>query len=538
MMRQHWWAVLLAALMALPVFTILTLALRGGVGAWPHLFTSVLPGLLLTTVLFCGLCGALALVFGTLSAWLVSFYDFPGRRTLSWMALLPLALPGYVISFVYVDALTFSGPLQTTLRQWMGWTSPQDYWFPEIRSLPGAAIVLSFALYPYVYLSARAAFLRLPANQIYVSRTLGRTAFRALLEVALPQARTALFIGTVLVVIECLNDIGAATFFGVRTLTIAVYSTWLDLGDLAGAAQLALLLVAALGVLLYVEQQARTRQAITANNSGQKVREPLTGVRSALAIAAVVLPMGLGFVVPSVLLIKYSLSRFDEAFDVSNLSAVASSILLAAMACVLTLAIALALHYAQRRQASTLLTFTTRLASLGYALPGAVLGIGLLVPFGQFDLWFNALSMMLLSWKPGLLLSGGVFTLVFAYVARFLIIALSNIGDGMAKIPLNLDHVSRTLGRTPFRTFVEIQLPLLKPAMIASCLLVMVDAMKELPATLILRPFDFETLATRVFSLASLGQYESAAIPALAIVVVGLIPVIVLSRSFRTADGA
>lgn len=538
MMRQYWWAILLAAVMALPVLAILALALRGGVGTWPHLFTSVLPGLLITTVLFCGLCGALALVFGTLSAWLISFYDFPGRRILSWMALLPLALPGYIISFIYVDALTFSGPVQTALRQWMGWTSPQDYWFPEIRSLPGAAIVLSFALYPYVYLSARAAFLRLPANQIYVSRTLGRTAFRALVEVALPQARTALFIGTVLVVIECLNDIGAATFFGVRTLTIAVYSTWLDLGDLAGAAQLALLLVAALGVLLYVEQHARARQAITAQNGGQSVREPLTGVTSFLAVAAVAVPVILGFVLPCLLLVKYSLRRFEETFDSANLSAFASSVFLAAMACVLTLAVALALHYAKRRHGSALLSFTMRLASLGYALPGAVLGLGLLVPLGQFDLWVNALITTLFSWKPGLLLSGGMITLVFAYVVRFLIISLSNVGDGMAKIPLNLDHVSRTLGRTPFRTFVEIQLPLLKPAMIASCLLVMVDAMKELPATLILRPFDFETLATRVFSLASLGQYESAAIPALAIAVAGLIPVIVLSRSFRTADEA
>lgn len=536
MMRQHWWAILLAAVMALPVFAILVLALRGGIGAWPHLFTSVLPGLMLTTVLFCGLCGALALVLGTLSAWLVSFYEFPGRRVLSWMALLPLALPGYIISFVYVDALTFSGPVQTILRQWMGWTSPQDYWFPEIRSLSGAAIVLSFALYPYVYLSARAAFLRLPANQIYVSRTLGRSAFRALLEVALPQARTALFIGTVLVVIECLNDIGAATFFGVRTLTIAVYSTWLDLGDLAGAAQLSLLLVAALGVLLYIEQSARVRQAFTAQGGGQVIREPLKGVTSLLAVAALALPVILGFLLPCLLLVKYSLRRFDETFDSANVDAFTSSVFLAAMTCVFTLLVALALHYAQRRHRSALLSFTSRLASLGYALPGAVLGIGLLVPFGQFDLWFNRFATSYLSWKPGLVLSGGVMTLVFAYVVRFLIISLSNVGDGMAKIPINLDHVSRTLGRTPFRTFVEIQLPLLKPAMIASCLLVMVDAMKELPATLILRPFDFETLATRVFSLASLGQYESAAIPALAIAVTGLIPVIVLSRSFRAAD--
>jgi iron(III) transport system permease protein len=534
-LRQPWWAFLLSVLMALPVITIAVLAFGGGVGAWPHLLGAVLPKLLLTTVLLCGLCAALALLMGTLSAWLVSFYDFPGRAVLSWMALLPLALPGYIISFVYVDVLTFSGPVQTALRHWMGWNSPTDYWFPDIRSWQGAAIVLSLALYPYVYLAARAAFLRLPANQIYVSRTLGRTPFRALLEIVLPQARTAIFVGCVLVVIECLNDIGAATFFGVRTLTIAVYSTWLDLGDLAGAAQLALLLVLLLGVLLYIEQSVKLRQTVSGSVSAASVPETLRGWQAFLAFVAVALPIVLGFGVPVLLLLKYGLRRFDEAFVAENISALSSSVGLAAMACVLTLAVALALNYGRR---DARVSFTTRLASLGYALPGAVLGIGLLVPLGQFDQLFNTFTNTLFSWKPGLIFSGGLFTLVFAYVVRFLIIALSNVRDGMDKIPANLVHVSRTLGRTPFRAFLEVQLPLLRPAMIASCLLVMVDAMKELPATLILRPFDFDTLATRVFTLASLGQYESAAIPALAIVLAGLVPVIVLSRSLRSKSGA
>lgn len=535
-MRRQWWALVLAGAMALPVFAILVLALRGGVSAWPHMLGTVLPGLLLTTVLLCGLCGAIALTLGTISAWLVSFYDFPGRKFLAWMALLPLAFPGYIISFVYVDALTFSGPLQTTLRKWMGWTSPEDYWFPEIRSLSGAAIVLAFALYPYVYLAARAAFMRLSANQIYVSQTLGRSRMQALVDVALPQARTAMFIGTVLVIIECLNDIGAATFFGVRTLTIAVYSTWLDLGDLAGAAQLALLLLMALGFLLYVEQLTKVRQGNSSSAGSENIREKLDGKKAVLAFIAMAFPIVLGFVIPCVLLITYSLRRFDEAFAIENASAFSSSILLAVLTCVFTLIVALALTHARRGTASRLLSFATRLASLGYALPGAVLGIGLLVPLGQLDQLINSLTLSLLDWKPGLIFSGGIFTLVFAYVVRFLIIALGNVGDGMDKIPVNLDHVSRSLGRTPFRAFVEIQLPLLKPAMIASCLLVMVDAMKELPATLILRPFDFETLATRVFSLASLGLYESAAIPALAIVVAGLVPVIILSRGFRRVD--
>jgi iron(III) transport system permease protein len=534
--RQQLWALILAAAMALPVFTIVVLAFGNGLGTWPHLLSTVLPNLVSTTLVLCGLCGALALVLGTVSAWLVSFYDFPGRQVLSWMALLPLALPGYIVSFVYVDALTFSGPVQTSLRQWMGWSRPQDYWFPDIRSVGGAAVVLAFALYPYVYLAARAAFLRLPANQIHVSRTLGRSPFQAFRQIALPQARTAVFIGTLLVVIECLNDIGAATFFGVRTLTLAVYSTWLDLGNLAGAAQLALLLVFTLGTLLYVEQKASARQAKGGAALGQHVREVLGGGRAWSASLALATPILFGFILPCALLITYSLRRLNEVFNFDNLRALGASLLVAGLASVFTLMVALAMVYVRRHHDSPVLAFTTRLASLGYALPGAVLGLGLLVPFGQFDQAFNGFTKLIFGWTPGLILSGGIFTVVFAYVVRFLIIALSNVGDGMDKIPVSLDHVSRTLGRSPFRAFWEIQLPLLKPAIIAAGLLVMVDSMKELPATLILRPFDFDTLATRIFSLASLGQYESAAIPALAIVMAGLLPVIVLSKSFKSAE--
>ncbi len=534
--RYMWWAGMLGLILSTPILAILVLALKASTATWPHLLTTVLPPLVWSTVFLCGLCGLLALVLGTVSAWLISFYSFPGRDVVSWMALLPLALPGYIISFLYVDALTFSGPLQTLLRSWFGWTSPQDYWFPEVRSLPGAAMVLGFALYPYVYLAARVAFLRIPANQIYVSRTLGRSAFRAFIEVALPQARTALALGTLLVVIECLNDIGAATFFGVRTLTMAIYSTWLDQGDLGGAAQLAIVLLLVLGLLLYFEQQATARKNNAAKQSSSPLREPLSGLRGAGAFLLVLTPIVIGFGVPLILLIGHGLRRLDEFFVWDNVRALWHSLLLAAVVCFLTIVIATALAFVKRQQASPFLSLATRLASLGYALPGAILGLGILVPFGQFDQLFNAFTARHFSWTPGLIISGGMFTLVFAYVTRFLIIAISNVGEGMEKIPRNLDHVSRTLGRTPFRMFLEVQLPLLKPAILASCLLIMVDAMKELPATLILRPFDFDTLATRVFSLASLGQYESAAIPAMVIVAAGLVPVFILSRSMRNAD--
>jgi iron(III) transport system permease protein len=462
-------------------------------------------------------------------------YDFPGRSFLKWMLLLPLAMPGYIISFLYVDALTFAGPVQTYLRQIFGWSSPTDYWFPDIRSVGGAVVVLSFALYPYVYMAGWAAFVRQPMNQWHVARTLGRKPLRAFLDVCLPPARPALLIGAFLVITECLNDIGAATFFGLRTLTIAVYSTWLDDGNLAGAAQLALMLLTGLGVVLFVENMLRRSAALARSAHATPTAQPqiLTGASRWLATFALVLPVLAGFVAPVALLLAHGAHRFDEVFTVDFLNALKNSVFLALLASAATVLIALALTFANRASPSTTRSALTKVASLGYALPGTVLGLGILVPFGQLDQLINVGSEYYLNWRIGLVVSGGVFAVLFAYVTRFLIIAVGNIEDGMTKIPVNIDHVARTLGRSSLQNFFAIHLPLLRPSLIAATLLVFVDAMKELPATLILRPFDFETLSTRVFTLSSLGQFESAALPALAIVLAGVLPVIILARALR-----
>jgi iron(III) transport system permease protein len=522
--------VLICFVTALPILAIFALALMQGSSAWPANLLS----LIWSTIALCAGAAGIALVVGTLLAWLVTFYQFPGRRSLKWMALLPLALPGYIISFVYVDAFTYAGPVQQALRSLFSWAKPDDYWFPDIRSLGGAMVVMGFALYPYVYLAGRAAFMRQPVNQLLVARTLGRSPVRSFIEIALPQARAALFIGTLLVVMECINDIGAATFFGIGTVTTAIYGLWLDQGDLPGAARLATALVLLMALLVYLETVAKAHTLRDAKSSTIAPRRSLKGWRGICAAAAMATPVFLGFVLPVLLLISHGMRRWREIFTGETALALWHSILLAGLACLTTLCLALLLSHLARWQNSELLKSVMRFASLGYALPGTVLGIGVLVPFGQFDQWLNR---SLVSWGgsgPGLLLSGTIFALVFAYATRFLIIAVSQVEDGMAKIPTNMDDVASTLGRSRFYIFHSLHLPLLKPAIISALLLICVDAMKELPATLILRPFDFETLSTQVFTLASLGQYEQAAIPALLIVLAGLVPVVVLSRNLRS----
>jgi iron(III) transport system permease protein len=521
---------LICLITALPILAIFVLALTHGSSAWP----ANLPRLVWSTVALCVGAAGIALLVGTLLAWLVTYYQFPGRRSLKWMALLPLALPGYIISFVYVDAFTYAGPVQQAIRTLFGWSKPDDYWFPEIRSLGGAMLVMGFALYPYVYLAGRAAFMRQPVNQLLVARTLGRSPVRSFIEIALPQARAALFIGTLLVVMECINDIGAATFFGIGTVTTAIYGLWLDQGDLPGAARLATALILLMALLVYLETVAKAHTLRDAKSSATSLRTGLKGWRGLSASAAMAIPVFLGFVLPMLLLISHGLRRWREVFTSDTALALWHSVLLAGLACLTTLCVALLLSHLARWQNSQLLKSVMRFASLGYALPGTVLGIGVLVPFGQFDQWLNR---TLVGWGasgPGLLLSGTIFALVFAYATRFLIIAVSQVEDGMAKIPTNMDDVASTLGRSRFYIFHSLHLPLLKPAIISALLLICVDAMKELPATLILRPFDFETLSTQVFILASLGQYEQAAIPALLIVLAGLVPVVVLSRNLRS----
>jgi iron(III) transport system permease protein len=531
-------ALLLSLPLFLPLAAILFLAITADGSGWPDLLGTVLPSMLRQTLLLALGVAALTLVVGAVMAWIVTFYSFPGRNLMKWSAILPLAVPGYITAFAYVDYFSYAGPVQTEIRRLMGWQTPAESWLPDIRSLGGAVFVLSFSLYPYVYMSARAAFMRQPMSQLDVARTLGRTPWQAFLQIVLPQARPALAVGASLVIMEVMNDIGAVQFFGVNTLTYGIYSTWLGQGDLGTATQLAFVLLGGIAVLIGYEQVMRSRDTLSRGGRSHTAiqRSRLRGVRAVAAFLALFIPIALGFLTPVMLLLHYGWRRFADLPSAAFFSSMANSLLLAVLACAGTLFLALLFGHATRNNESGWLSRVTRFASFGYALPGTVLAIGIIIPFGFLDARINAMAKALFDVMPGLILSGSMVALVFAYITRFLVISTGTVNAGFEKISPHLDQVARTLGRKPFAVFREIHLPLLQPSLVTAMLLVFVDALKELPATLLLRPFDFDTLATYVFTSASLGQLEEAALPALSIALAGLIPVFILSRNLR--DGA
>ena len=521
--------------LALPVLTIIVLAFTPTENVWPHLIATVLPGYVMRTLLLMAGVGLITFVVGTAVAWLVTMCRFPLRPLFVWASLLPLAMPGYIVAYAYVDFLSYAGPLQTWLRGVFGWTRPSDYWFPEIRSLGGAIVVLSMVLYPYVFLTARASFIRQPATQLEVARALGRTPWGAFRNVALPLARPGIAVGVSLALMECLNDIGAAGFFGVQTLTLGVYTTWLSQGNLGGAAQISVVMLMFIFVLVWFERTARRKQSFVLPS--QRPRQPdrirLNGWQRVLAVIVCALPILIGFVVPALVLMSFAVSRLEDALSVTYLKAVYHSLMLAGLAAAIAVGLGLVLGYANRAMRSRFTGNIIRVASMGYAIPGTVLGIGVLIPLAGFDNALDAFLRENFGVSTGLLLSGSITAVVFAYVVRFLAVSFGSIESGLQKVTPNVAAAARTLGRGPISAFFEVHLPLLRPALVAAGLLVFVDCMKELPATLILRPFDFETLATSVFMLASLGELEQSALPALTIVAAGLLPVILLSRTLH-----
>jgi iron(III) transport system permease protein len=526
---------LIAVLVTLPILTIVLLSFASSENIWPHLLGTVLPGYVWRTLGLMVGVGFLTFIIGTATAWLVSLHDFPLRRILQWACLMPLAMPTYIVSYTYVDFLNYAGPLQTWLRGAMGWARPDDYMFPEIRSLPGAVLVLALVLYPYVYMTAQASFMRQPMSQLDVARTLGKTAWGAFLAVALPQARPAIVVGVSLALMECLNDIAAVGFFGVNTLTLGIYTTWLGEGNLGGAAQLAVVLLIFVFALLWVERHARRQQSTMPGSRHPMAprRTRLTGWRGILAMLACFLPVFLGFILPALILLRFATRHVEDLFSASYFDSMWHSLVLSLVASFVVLVLGLILAYAHRSQRGARLNTFLRLASVGYAMPGTVLGIGVLIPLAYFDNTVDAFMRSAFGVSTGLLLSGTITAIIFAYAIRFLAISFGSLESGLEKVTPNLTFAARTLGRTPLRTVAEIHLPILRPALITATLLVFVDCMKELPATLILRPFDFETLATQVFLLASLGQLEESAAPALTIVTAGLIPIILLTRNLR-----
>ena len=524
---------LILAIMAVPVAAVIYLALSPADNAWPHLLATVLPESLAQTIWLAVGTGALTLTVGTGAAWLVTMYRFPGRALLDRLLVIPLAVPTYIIAYCYAEIFDYAGPAQTALRAWFGWTSVRDYWFPDIRSLGGAIFVLSAVFYPYVYLAARASFVQQSVCTLEVARTLGRTSMGAFWSVALPLARPGLAAGTALVVMECFNDLGAVQHLGVQTLSASIYSTWLQRSNLGGAAQLATVMLTLVVVLFALERLARGGAKIH-HTTGRYRAIPFQDIKGWRGYAAAVLcalPFLAGFVLPFSVLVSDAIGHANVALEGGFLLAAWHSLLLSTITAIVAVALALLLTYARRVAANGFTRPAVRIAGLGYALPGTVLAIGILIPLAGLDNRIDALFRSLFGISTGLLISGTMAALIYAYVIRFLGVAVGGIEAGLERVSPNLDAAARALGETALSTLWRVHLPLLLPALGAAGLLVFVDTLKELPATLLLRPFNFETLSTHVYGFAALEQIEGAALGALTIVLAGLVPLILLHRA-------
>lgn len=527
-------ATAVALLVAVPAAGLfLNLGAAGATDAWRHLAGTVLGGYATASAVLCVLVAAGTLALGAGCAWLTAACRFPGSRVVAWLLLLPMAMPAYVVAYAFTDLLQFSGPVQSWLRELTGWRA-REYWFPEIRSLGGAAALFVLALYPYVYLPARAAFLERPASLSEAARLGGAGAWRTFLRIELPLAWPALAGGALLVVMETLADYGTVAQLAVDTFSVGIFKAWLGLGDRAAASQLALVLLAAVALLVLAETRLRGARRFAARGA-QRRREPvpLHGLRGALALAACLLPPLLGFVLPVLHLVRLAAGE-DVAIQPARLAAMAaSSFGIAAAAAAVVAVLALLLGYARRASRAPVVAGLVRFAGLGYAVPGAVLAIGILVPLARVD---NALDAVAERWfgvDPGLLLTGTVIALLYAYVVRFLAVGLNTVEGGFARITPHMDEAARSLGVAGWPLVRRVHLPLLRGPLLVAVLLVFVDALKELPATLALRPFGFDTFATHAYALAKDERLAEAAVPSLMIVAVALLPVILASRALR-----
>lgn len=526
-------ALALAAVVLSPLLSLAVSAAQGSGELWPHLFAHVLPQAIADTALLLAGVGLLVMVIGTGAAWLVSAYEFPGRRLLDAGLLLPLAVPTYIVAYAYLDVLHPIGPVQSVLRDLLGLTHPRDLPFPEVRSLPGCILLLGFVLYPYVYLPTRALFLMQAGNLIEAARALGRSPSAVFLRVALPMARPAIALGCSLALMEALNDIGAAEFLGVRTLTVQVYATWVNRSDLAGAAQIALVMLVVVLGLVAAERWARRGRsyAATAQRPRRMARQQLHGPRAWAALALGIVPIAVGFLIPAAYLAHSAVARIARAGVPDTIPReILNTILYAGIATVIAAGIGFLVAAAPRLVSRRFGQGLIRVASVGYALPGTILAIGLLGPLAFADSAVAAAGQSLFGAAPALIGLGTGGALVIAYLVRFLAVSIGTCEAGLARVPASLPDAARMLGRGPGATLRQVQLPLTWPALLSGALLVFVDCVKELPATLLLRPLNVETLATHLYGEAARGTYEDGTVAALLIVAVGLIPVAVLLR--------
>jgi iron(III) transport system permease protein len=522
----------IATIVALPILTVFGLAFFPTENIWPHLWETVLPGYIVTTIELMAGVAAGTMLIGVSAAWLTTMCNFPGRRIFEWALVLPLAMPAYVVAYVYTDILEFAGPVQVLLRDMFGWSTSRDYWFPEIRSLGGAIIVMTMTLYPYVYLLARSAFLEQSSGVGEAARTLGCSAWAAFRRVSLPMARPSIVVGVALVLMETLNDFGTVDFFAVQTLTTGMFNVWLVMNNTGGGAQIAVVMLIFVVFLLVAERAARRRRGYhdTSTRPRRTIRFDLSPARKAAAVAICLVPVLVGFVVPAGLLLSYAIEFYDVSLGNRFPQAAFNSILLAALAAAAAVAIGLFLAYAVRLRKNNLLRNMARFASLGYAVPGAVLAIGILFPFGALDNAVDSVMRGTFGISTGLILSGTIVAILFAYVVRFLALAYGTLEAGLGRVTPHMDDAARTLNHGPAQALVKVNLPIIRGSIMTAGILIFVDCMKELPATLLLRPFNFDTLATYVYQFASDELLEECALGAVTIVAAGVIPVILLTR--------
>ncbi|MFN3972365.1 MAG: ABC transporter permease [Gemmobacter sp.] len=541
--RPHWpglWssvAVLIALVVVAPVLAVVVLALMPGENIWPHMMATVLPRYAANTGVLMAGVGMLTAVAGTGAAWLVVMYRFPGRRWLDHALLFPLAIPAYVGAYALVDFLDYSGALQTGLRAAMGWQSSRDYWFPAVRSPGMAVIVLSAALYPYVYLMARAAFREASGSTYEVARALGAGPWGLFWRVGLPMARPAIATGVALALMEVVADYGTVAHFGVPTLTSGIFSVWLTAGNAGGAAQIALVILGVVFLLIALERAGRrgARFHRQARSARPVAPVALAGWRGWAATAACLVPFGAGFVLPVAVMAGHGLRHAGGWLAPGLGRALWNTVSVGALAAAVTVAGALVMVYAARMSGRALAQRLIPVTTLGYAAPGAVLAVGILVPLAALDHRLADAVLAVTGRDPGLVLTGTAAALVLAYAVRFFAVAQGGVEAAFGRVAPALPLAARSLGRGPGGALAAVYLPLMRGSVAVALLMVFVDCVKELPATLLLRPFNWNTLSTRVYEQASLERLGDAAPAALLVMAVGLVAVAILARATRAA---
>jgi iron(III) transport system permease protein len=528
-------AVLIIAVILLPIVTVLSRVFVSSDGIWGQIAATVLPLYVQNSLIMVAGVLTIATIIGVTTGWLVAAYDFPGRRILEWALMLPMAMPAYVIAYVYFDRLSYWGPVQTWLRELFGW-GRGDYWFPQMASLPGAIMLMALVLYPYVYLLSRAAFLGQSQDMMDSARALGHSRARAFRSVALPMAWPAIAAGAAFVAMETLAEYGAMVHLGVQTMTTGIFRTWFGRGSPVAASQLAALLVCFVATAFLIERVIRGNRRFDTNRGGRSralKRIQLGRTQALMAAVICTIPVLLGFLLPAGELLRLSIIAGDPFWGPRFFAFIRNSITLAGAAALILICLAIFLSYARRQQGGMAISAAMQAASMGYAMPGAVIAVGVLVPLGLFDNTVDSFMRAQFGISTGLLLSGTIVALLFAYVVRYLAVALKTVDTAFQRIPPSMDDAARNLGEGPSGVLLRVHVPLLRRGVLAAAIFVFADVMKELPATIILRPFNFDTLAIRTFRLAQDGRLEEASTSALLIVAVGILPVIILSRAMN-----